>query len=138
MTGLCSLPPSLGDCLAKKGYFIMHQKYLKSCKHPFLKGASFGLLTYDIVLLLDPFLKEKIFFLISVAHICSKLSLCLFIALHTCHHAFYDSTLVTAYFPSDKLLLLGVSLKFFLWIVNTLFRLHPFTLDFLFAQKDFL
>ena len=80
--------------LAKKDYFIMHQKYLKSCKHPFLKGASFGLLTYDIVLLLDPFLKEKIFFLISVAHICSKLSLCLFIALHTCHHAFYDSTLV--------------------------------------------
>ena len=77
--------------LAKKGYFIMHQKYLKSCKHPFLKGASLDLWYMILFCCFDPFLKEKVFFLISVAHICSILS------LSYCRYSQTDSSLKQEY-----------------------------------------
>ena len=77
---------SLLAIFSKEGLFIMCQKF-ESFEHLFLEKHFFGSLACDFVLLLEPFLQGKVFFLVSMAHIYSIFS------LFYCRYSLTDSSL---------------------------------------------
>ena len=84
-----------------KGRLFHHApEYLKSCKHPFLKNASLDLWYKTLFCCFDLSSRRKSSFWYQWHTYAQNCLFYLFLALHTCHFAFYDSTLVTVYFPS--------------------------------------